>query len=1020
MPQASALVRQSHTALSAAAFAASASASASASVSAASSTAHTTGWRGLSVKKLLQQQPSELGALASSLPSSAAAASFFSHQASSAQESARRTIPPAFFQSTSPFLRSGQNTKALGVPELEPFSLQSQVELRDTLLKELQGSEQMGKMKRVWDAYVALSCAPTTDADSATSLTVVNLLPFIEPRVHQEVLRCMVQRNKAEKALASVKRRMRVAEQEDVPAVSFRMHSLRPARKQHLHPVLVSRLELLASKRAPFILEQMRLASQTQLPADAPVSERTPWTADYNLVLSSFADTGNVVPLSKVWCTLTEDAAKGIGHGPDLKSYAIVMRGLYVHLQHQLEVTRKEHAGKTKETVEKAAQRKKYVGKQPLERALFEAAPAESMPSDGDAASSSARSKASYFQRKREQSILGNAYQSAKSTNLAIMRLKTVLEHLDASPLLQARVEWEHVERTRYWRKQVIDYALRVMRLGGDLQGMALLIQKEFGYRLGHPDVLEPEKEGGGDYTPMTIHTLNTIIMALGEHANATDMVVAYESLARPLGVNAPGASASPETKSNWRSAADDEEDEGLLGLTSGEAGRVSEEDAAQRGSSLFKLEWSALSFQQQQQQQPEEGAASPTLGHGFFISNPSVGGLYDMPEYAIQPSTTTLRTLVRHLCTKSLHVVHRYATLSRTPLPRGDWTARSLQAKPTPAQAQRIAENLLLEDKRRNGGDYFLLALAYLREGIDVYRNSLGRMDAALQPQPADAAKSSRSQVLSPPHLMPTATCFRPAISAAVRLRNARGLRALRALVLESMEQMQRERDILARASAHWSHELEQTQTREDELQGRPAPEREAEMNEVREQVRERERVLRELVFVVERQSKLVREEMRYLEALVVGSQALVGAEEATTTTTTREASEGEEASAAADGKQDGAGVGAGTSLLQIGGIDLLLRRITERRRSRRDQLEARFYSRLQSAADAEEARATLEQQVEQRRLARRARKQAAAAVTGGAGTGAERGTAPFAAEPAVAVASGGPGSGSGSGSAA
>lgn len=76
-----------------------------------------------------------------------------------------------------------------------------------------------------------------------------------------------------------------------------------------------------------------------------------------------------------------------------------------------------------------------------------------------------------------------------------------------------------------------LDVAARLLRITGQLPALLTLLRAGFGVDVAHPDV-PPEVPAP---CAATTQTLNTALMALGEHATVPDMAVAYEIMTRPM-----------------------------------------------------------------------------------------------------------------------------------------------------------------------------------------------------------------------------------------------------------------------------------------------------------------------------------------------------------------------------------------------------------------------------------------------------------------------------------------------------
>lgn len=78
-------------------------------------------------------------------------------------------------------------------------------------------------------------------------------------------------------------------------------------------------------------------------------------------------------------------------------------------------------------------------------------------------------------------------------------------------------------------RVLTLDLAARLLRATGKLPELLNLLRSGFGLDLENPDAVSPA------LCAPTTHTLNTVLMALGELARAPDMAVAYELMTRTL-----------------------------------------------------------------------------------------------------------------------------------------------------------------------------------------------------------------------------------------------------------------------------------------------------------------------------------------------------------------------------------------------------------------------------------------------------------------------------------------------------
>ncbi|WFD42363.1 hypothetical protein MPSI1_001005 [Malassezia psittaci] len=81
-------------------------------------------------------------------------------------------------------------------------------------------------------------------------------------------------------------------------------------------------------------------------------------------------------------------------------------------------------------------------------------------------------------------------------------------------------------------KARTLEYAARVLRLTGQLPALLTLIRTGFGVDIANPDADRGETE---ETCAPTTQTLNTVLMALGEHATVSNMVSAYEAMTRVM-----------------------------------------------------------------------------------------------------------------------------------------------------------------------------------------------------------------------------------------------------------------------------------------------------------------------------------------------------------------------------------------------------------------------------------------------------------------------------------------------------
>ncbi|KAK0550028.1 hypothetical protein OC846_001746 [Tilletia horrida] len=799
---------------------------------AALSLGSSSGLRASATRLLSEQDLSSYGFASSSTAQSSSSSATPHGAAASASQvmKSKRTIPSTFFRSVSPFIRLKRSKLSEYVPtNLEPFSLQSQLDLRKQLEECLQAPHREDlNREEVWHAYVALSHAPTVEKPR-TSVAVVNLLPYLDISTHRAVLHRIVSENAAAAAFSKANERIKAALQENLPVIGYRAAPYRPPRRQHLRAVPVDPSSTEAVPRGPFILQQMNLASAVSRSAGQSDDDSVVTIDDYNAVLSMLGNNSYLVPLSKMWIELTQHQIEGVR--PNIRSYAIVIRALYTYIQNNLRHARKQYGTYGRRKRDRVLELATFGGSASARSSRTELVAEDDPPSPMGS------------RQRRLKKDLENPSRVAFAINLAVTRLRTVLDTYSSDSLLDHEgAEGEAKEEDRIMQRELVDFSLRILRLAGDLQHFAILLRDHFGIRLGHPDVpIVEEGAGQKKHLCISVSTLNTILMALGEHASARDMVVAYESLSRALPTGPESHVTGAQQRANRLRT--DEDDDGLLSIGSGEDNQAADGSATAETAqgNLFKIDWSALTFRPDSAPPAEQNQALDD-GSATALQTP-----LRRTAYSVHPTTTSLRIMIRHLCKASDPISHSYASFTHTPLPRDDWAFQGYRYQPTGGQARKLKAEAIAEDQRRYNGDYSLLALAYLREGVDAYRYSINRMAIALRP--------ASPIFFQPPPLVPTAACFRPLITVAARRRNMRTLRSAAEMVQESIALLERESELLRWAAKHWSPALQQAR-----IQGQDDT---------------RRLLLGDAVAAITRQSELCQQELHSLKVLLSGPSA-------------------------------------------------------------------------------------------------------------------------------------------------
>jgi hypothetical protein len=187
-----------------------------------------------------------------------------------------------------------------------------------------------------------------------------------------------------------------------------------------------------------------------------------------------------------------------------------------------------------------------------------------------------------------------------------------------------------------------LDLAARMLRLAGHMPALKALLRVSYGVDL---DALDAQPERPAE-SKLTVHTLNTILMALGEHESVPKMIAAYETITRPL--------------------------------PRGEQLAEAAEEAPQ--GSLFAMNWRDL--------RPRDEAASETQASQADDDDAPLP--YSHPD-AITPNLTTYKTLIKHACTAP------NASQVATPA-LGDWGRKMEDLARQEGQYLCVAQYVLVE----------------------------------------------------------------------------------------------------------------------------------------------------------------------------------------------------------------------------------------------------------------------------------------------------------------------------------
>ncbi|PWY97320.1 hypothetical protein BCV70DRAFT_202975 [Testicularia cyperi] len=261
-------------------------------------------------------------------------------------------------------------------------------------------------------------------------------------------------------------------------------------------------------RRVKIIFADMRYHAIVAGSGTGKQPSNLPALADYNHVLSRLASGGHIGPMSSIWNDITRSpvASDSAPLHPNKHTYRELMIGLSRHATDQIERVQKGEAAKRYQSSGK----KRFLEK-------------------------SARAAASGLARFGQ--VLAPSARAAAI--LAALRTMALLKDMKDHGVVPNQI--------------TLDFAARTLRLAGHIDGLLLLMRQAYGIDLSQPD--SRIREGSSEAHP-TIHTLNTILMALGEQATVPEMVTAYETLAKPLPTSLQQSQEVPDGglfSTNWR-----------------------------------------------------------------------------------------------------------------------------------------------------------------------------------------------------------------------------------------------------------------------------------------------------------------------------------------------------------------------------------------------------------------------------------------------------------------------------------
>uniref|UniRef100_V5GL66 Uncharacterized protein n=1 Tax=Kalmanozyma brasiliensis (strain GHG001) TaxID=1365824 RepID=V5GL66_KALBG len=504
------------------------------------------------------------------------------------------------------------------------------------LISEIYSTSRAPDANRVWKAYMDLKEAQDAGLSaSSSSSTATSLLTQLEPVHLQLILRAIdpsVSRTRS-LARAESKRHQSLQQQQSAlasgnapPSILLaEQHASRHAGKifDAQHPVREY------MRRVQIIFRDMRLHSSI-VPATSSAVESVPDLADYNHVLSRLASGGHIGPMSSIWNEISALSAKSSSTGvhPNGHTYRELMVGLSRHATEQIERVQKDEASKTLN----------YSGKK------------KQLEKSARAAASGAA--------KYGQILAPSARAAAILAALRTMALLKDMKDHSVTP--------NHI---------TLDFAARTLRLAGHIDGLHLLMQQAYGIDLTTPDSASAVQKEQQGIAPTT-HTLNTLLMALGEQSSVPEMVAAFETVAKPL-----------------------------------PSGTSSADDSAS-GEGVFSTNWKDIFSSMRDR----DGEIAQQSGNTDETSVPDAFA-YASPQ-RIAPNTKTFEVLLRHCCTEVDPL--RSPVALKTEANAGSISSIAKESTEKALADMQDGGQRALEMERRTRGAYALFAKALLSEALD------------------------------------------------------------------------------------------------------------------------------------------------------------------------------------------------------------------------------------------------------------------------------------------------------------
>ena len=366
------------------------------------------------------------------------------------------------------------------------------------LIAEIYSTHRTPAADRVWKAYLDVREGASIDAMGRQSLPLISQL---EPAHHQQVLRAIDPDVARSRKISRMKSKLRelkaqtLASASDSAEPTWAFSSLKSNKRSIAaasSPTPMTNVRGYIEK-VRVIFREMRRYSSTSDGTTNHSEPSLPSLGDYNHVLTKLSSGGHLAPMSSIWNEMngiTGAGSRGTEPAiiPNRNTYRELMIGLSKHATDQIKRVQKGYAART--GVGKPSRRER-------ERA----------------AQSASSGLAKYGQEL--------APEARAAAILAAFRTLALIKDMDDHGIQPNQL--------------TIDIAARTLRLAGHLDGLRLLFKQVYGIDLNAPDAPVPPVVGSSQDIRPNIHTLNTILMALGEQTTVPRMIATYETLSRPL-----------------------------------------------------------------------------------------------------------------------------------------------------------------------------------------------------------------------------------------------------------------------------------------------------------------------------------------------------------------------------------------------------------------------------------------------------------------------------------------------------